>query len=102
MTYCRKEIGTMGKKLDEFLGRFSKDPLEPIEDCWGNIHYPSETAYENDSYRVIFNRKEDGYRIVNKNNGVTEGKTPSLPTAVSQATVLDNLLKEIKEKGGLV
>lgn len=92
----------MGKKISDFLKGFSKDPLEPVQDFWGNTYYPSEIAYQNEGYKVTFNRKEDGYKIVNKENGVVEGKTPSLPTAVSQATVLDNLLKEIKEKGGLV
>lgn len=63
----------------------------------------SRMAYMNDSYRVIYYPGVDGYFIENRENGVVEGKTPSLPTAVSQATVLDALLKEIKEKddGGL-
>lgn len=102
MIYYQKEIGTMGKKLSEFFKGSSKDPLEPIQDFWGNTFYPNGTAYQNDNYRVTYSRKEDGYKIVNKINGVVEGKTPSLPTAVSQATVLDSLVKEIKDKGGLV
>lgn len=89
MIYCQKEIGIMGKKLlTEYLA-----PAKPKHD---------RLAYMNDNYRVVYAAGGEGYQIENRENGVVEGRTPSLPTAVSQATVLNTLLKEIKDKGGLV
>lgn len=79
----------MGKKfLTEYVG--SNKPKH------------DRVAYMNDSYRVMYAAGGEGYLIENRKNGVVEGRTPSLPTAVSQASVLDTLIKEIEQKGGLV
>ncbi|UZV39659.1 hypothetical protein APT65_00044 [Trabzonvirus APT65] len=78
----------MGKRLADYI--LSQKPKH------------DRVAFLNDNYRVMYHAGGEGYQIENRENGVVEGKTPSLPTAVSQATVLNNLLKEIKEKGDLV
>lgn len=55
--------------------------------------------HENKNYVVILSESKDGYEIVNKETGVTEGAHPALPRALIVADEYnDYLLKREREK----